>query len=369
MYEENQAWLLLWRTPGIGSRTFSHLLSVVGAPTEVLLGTPADWRQWGLSQRSINYLTNPDLLSIDKDLSWLQGAANRHLIKITDPQYPAQLKQIYDPPPLLFLTGNPAILHLPQIAIVGSRTPSPQGRENALMFSQALSAAGLVVTSGLAVGIDTCAHQGAIGESQLTVAVLATGPEQVYPRENRELAAEIAAKGALLTEFPVGTPPLAEHFPRRNRIVSGLSLGVLVVEAALRSGSLITARLALEQGREVLSVPGSIHNPKSRGCHQLLRQGAHLVETCEDVLYGLNIDIKQYLNRFMTEQEAPQPDALVDQNLLNSMGFDPVSIDQLVARSGLTSAEVSSMLLTLEMEGRVQASLGGIYTRVVKGEK
>ncbi len=369
MYEEDQAWLLLWRTPGIGSRTFLHLLSEAGAPADVLSAVPAEWRHWGLSQRTINYLSSPDLSSIEKDLSWLHAASNRHLIKISDPHYPAQLKQIYDPPPLLFLTGNPAILHLPQIAIVGSRMPSPQGKENAHMFAQALSEAGLVVTSGLATGIDGCAHRGALAGSQLTAAVLATGPEQIYPRENRQLAAEIAEQGALLTEFPVGTPPLAEHFPRRNRIVSGLSLGVLVVEAALRSGSLITARLALEQGREVLTVPGSIHNPKSKGCHQLLRQGAHLVETCEDVLEGINIDIKQYLNSFMPEPDSNPSGEISDNNLLSSMGFEPVSIDQLVARSGLTSAEVSSMLLTLEMEGRVQASLGGTYTRVVKGEK
>ncbi len=282
----------------------------------------------------------------------------------SDGAYPPLLKEIPDPPPLLFLRGDPAWLARPQLAVVGSRNPSPEGRETTRAFARALSRAGLVITSGMALGVDGCAHEGALEAGGATVAVAGTGVDRVYPPRHRDLAGRIAARGCLVSELPPGSPPRRHHFPRRNRLISGLALGTLVTEAALRSGSLITARLAAEQGREVFAVPGSIHSPLARGCHRLLREGAKLVETAADILEELG-PLAACL------PAAPPPAAAAAAGgpagaaagLLAALGHAPADLETLARRTGLTAAALSSMLLAMELEGLVQALPGGRYAR------
>ncbi|WJW75619.1 DNA-processing protein DprA [Thiohalobacter sp. IOR34] len=360
--EELLAWLRLWRAPGIGSATFRRLLDLA-SPAELLAGPPAE-----LPPELREALRRSDPGAAEADLRWRE-APGRHILTLHDPAYPALLKEIPDPPPLLFVQGDPGWLSAPQLAVVGSRNPTAGGIQTARDFAACLARTGLLITSGLALGIDSAAHRGALQAGGATLAVTGTGPDRVYPARNRELAHSIAGQGALVTEFPPGTGPRPENFPRRNRIISGLSLGTLVVEAAPRSGSLITARLATEQGREVFAIPGSIHNPLARGCHALLRQGAKLVETAADILEELG-PLAGTLQASATAAEtAPQRDAgLSDdqQALLESLGYDPVSVDQLVERSGLTAEAVSSMLLILELDGYVSALSGGRYVRTEK---
>jgi DNA processing protein len=298
-----------------------------------------------------------------------QAAAGSTLLQLGAPGYPPQLAAIADPPPWLHLRGDPAALAAPAVAIVGSRRPTPAGRATAFEFARQLAACGLVVTSGLAAGIDAAAHRGALAAGGVTVAVCGTGLDVTYPEAHAALAGEIAAHGALLSEFPPGTLPLPHHFPRRNRIISGLSLGVLVVEAQHRSGSLITARLAAEQGREVFALPGSIHNPLARGCHRLIRDGARLVETVEEVVAGLQADLFDALPGPLPQPPGRQaisagPLDRESKILLNACGFEPVDVDTLVARTGFTAASVASMLVTLELRGEVEPSAGGTYCRL-----
>jgi len=290
-------------------------------------------------------------------------------LRPADAGYPPPLRAIADPPDLLHVLGDATALLSPAIAIVGSRQPTPSGRETAFEFARALAAAGLVVASGLAAGIDAAAHRGALAAGGRTVAVCGTGLDIVYPGTNAELASRIAAQGALVSEFPPGTRPLPHHFPRRNRLISGLALGVLVVEARHRSGSLITARLAAEQGREVFALPGSIHNPLARGCHRLIRDGARLVETVEEVLAGLQADLFGAL----ATGPAQAPDSAgfsggpLDRDskiLLNACGFEPVDADTLVARTGFPAGSVASMLVLLELRGEVESCAGGLYCRL-----
>lgn len=297
-----------------------------------------------------------------QDEAWLQGGPERHLLPLTDPRYPCLLRQIPDPPAALFVLGNPEVLAGPCLSIVGARNATPQGREIADSFARDLADRGLVIVSGLARGIDGCAHQGAL-ETGATVAVCGHGLDTVYPAVHRALAQRISAGGALVSEFPAGIPPRPLHFPRRNRLISGLSLGTLVVEAGLRSGSLITARLAAEQNREVFAVPGSVYSPQSKGCHALIKKGVTLVESLDDI-FG-------ELGGFAGCQRLPGasiPERHESVNchawFLDCMGFAPCTRDELVKRSGLTSAEVSSMLLGLELEGCVQLCPGGTYVRV-----
>ncbi len=273
-------WLALNRTPGVGTVTFHDLLERYGDPAGVFTSGTA---HPSLSPASSAWLKDPDWDLVDQDLRWLEGPDN-HLLTLGHPDYPTLLAELPDAPPLLFVHGDPGVLSLPQLAIVGSRNPTPGGESTARDFARHLAAAGVTVTSGLALGVDGAAHEGALDAEGVTVAVMGTGLDRVYPARHRDLAHRIAVRGALVSEFAPGTPPKGDHFPRRNRIISGLSLGTLVVEAALRSGSLITARLASEQGREVFAIPGSIHNPLARGCHALIRQGAKLVETGQDIL-------------------------------------------------------------------------------------
>ena len=309
----------------------------------------------------IQAIKHPDWSIIDIDLAWLEQK-NNAVITLFDSNYPALLKEISDPPPLLFVRGNPDLLALPQIAIVGSRNPSTQGLETAKAFAKTLSQHGFVITSGLALGIDAASHQGALNAKGYTIAVAGTGLDRVYPARHIELATEIVNTGAMVSEFPPGTLAKANHFPRRNRIISGLCQGLLVVEAAKESGSLITARMALEQNREVFAIPGSIHNPLARGCNALIREGAKLVETTQDILEEFHDYIQQDTNNESAQLQTTLD--LEQQTLLNRVMFSPTSIDKLVEDSGLSVEIVSSMLLILELQGYIEANAGGCYTRL-----
>jgi DNA processing protein len=298
---------------------------------------------------------------IDYDLEWLEQQ-NNGVLTFNDTNYPLQLKEIADPPPILFVRGNPDLLSLPQIAIVGSRNPSALGKETAFSFARTLSLYGFVITSGLALGIDGASHRGALYAKGYTVAVAGTGLDRVYPARHKELATEIVNTGVMISEFPPGTTAKANHFPRRNRIISGLCQGLLVVEAAKQSGSLITARMALEQNREVFAIPGSIHNPLARGCNALIREGAKLVETTQDILEELNQYYQQDEKLLpLTTQSTLD---LEQQTLLNRVMFSPTSIDHLVENTGESVEAISSMLLILELQGYLEATAGGCYVRV-----
>ena len=298
------------------------------------------------------------------DNEWLQQESH-HLVRRGDDAYPELLEGINAPPAQLYIIGDPEVLHLPALAIVGSRNPTAGGAQNAFDFARHLGASGFCIVSGLAQGIDAAAHRGALAAAAPTVAYLGHGIDRVYPAVNHELAREIARQGALVSEFPLGTAPNRTLFPQRNRLISGSSLGTLVVEAARRSGSLITARLAAEQGREVFAIPGSIHNPLSRGCHQLIRQGAKLVEAADDIVS----ELAPLVGHLLQALEAPakeQPSGANPDNeyrvLLEALGHDPVGSDELARRSGLTIDQVSSMLLILELEGKIEKLSGGRYS-------
>ncbi len=317
----------------------------------------------GLKQTQIEQISNPDRDLIDRELDWAEQSDN-HLICFDEDAYPSLLKQTVDFPPLLYCSGNTELLKHPQIAIVGSRNCTAGGAKTAMEFASFLANSGLTITSGMATGIDTQAHKGALSCGGNTIAVAGTGLDRIYPSSNRQMAYDIHEKGLLVTEFPLGTGPRSENFPRRNRIISGLSVATLVVEATHRSGSLITAHQALEQGREVFAIPGSIHNPQARGCHQLIREGAKLVDQAADI-----IDELGSLLGFIAEPQQPpvhSNDSQLDPetiHLLDAIGYDPVSPDTLVERSGLTIDKLSSMLLLLELNNRIQTAPGGCFVR------
>jgi DNA processing protein len=353
-------WLALLRTPGVGCRTYLKILQT-HTPVQLFAEPVSALKALGLKSDSIAAIKEPDWPRVDLDLRWLEG--NDHfVIAFSDPHYPPQLKEIFDPPPLLFVRGKPELLSYPQIAIVGSRNPSALGLETAFEFAKALSQCGFVITSGLALGIDAASHKGALSGQGFTLAIAGTGLDRVYPAAHKALAMDIVNTGALVSEFPPGTLAKANHFPRRNRIISGLSKGLLVVEAAKDSGSLITARAALEQNREVFAIPGSIHNPLARGCNALIRDGAKLVETVQDILEELS----QYNHR---DEKIVQSDAqstldLEQQTLLNLIMFGPTSVDSLVESTGKSVGVISSMLLILELQGYIETTAGGCYTRI-----
>jgi DNA processing protein len=300
----------------------------------------------------------------DTEQKWLEKTENR-IIESDSEDYPELLRGIPGPPALLYIVGNAEALHMPALSIVGSRNPSRGGKENAYEFAKHLGRSGFCIVSGLAQGIDTSAHEGALAGGAMTVAFLGHGIDRVYPSVNRDLAHRISQNGALVSEYPLGSPPRREHFPQRNRLISGLSLGTLVVEAARRSGSLITARLAGEQGREVFAIPGSIHNPLSRGCHQLIRQGAKLVESADDIVSELG-SLTGHLMQNDTNQEKEESKNIEHdadyEVLLESLSYDPTSADELAENSGLTIDQVSSMLLILELEEKIEALTGGKYS-------
>jgi DNA processing protein len=362
---ERAAALALLRLPGVGPITFGRLVAHFGSCVQVLAAGDAGWTDAGVPAALRAQLRCPNWPLVESDLRWLERPRH-HLLCLGHPAYPERLAVLPGAPPLLFVKGDPEVLGQPALAIVGSRNPSGNGRRMAADFAGDLVRYGLIVTSGLAVGIDAAAHGGALAAGGLSVAVCGTGLDTVYPRSHARLAEELAAEGALVSEWPPGTPALPAHFPRRNRIISGLTLGTLVVEAALRSGSLITARLAAEQGRDVFAIPGSIDNPLARGCHALIRQGAKLVESAADILEELPAQIARPQSDQATQVQpgpAPHPDPGM-QTLLDALGHAPASLDELVERAGLTPQTLSSMLLTMELQGLVEVLPGGRYGRL-----
>ena len=348
------SWIALNQIPGLGNEGMRRLLQTFGTPARIF-ATPAPTLQQvvrpAIAQSIADGWNEASLAQVDL---WLQDPQNS-IITLADSGYPQALLNIPDPPLLLYIKGRRELLARPALAIVGSRNATTQGLNNAEAFAQAASAAGLCIVSGMAHGIDAAAHRGGLREQGSSIGVVGTGLDKVYPAANRELAHQLASDGALISEYALGTPPLAANFPRRNRIISGLSLGCLVVEAGLQSGSLITARMALEQGREVFAIPGSIHAPQAKGCHYLIKQGAKLVECAQDIL--------EELGHFDTGPAA-QTSAQQDHPLFAHLGFEPVDMDSLSQQSGLTIESLSAILLQLELEGGVAALPGGLYQRI-----
>ncbi|MDD5179654.1 MAG: DNA-processing protein DprA [Gallionellaceae bacterium] len=348
------SWLALNHIPGLGNEGLRRLLQAFGDPAHVF-ATPAHTLKQVVQPAVAEAIAQGcDEAVLAPVASWLEDSHNS-IVTLADPDYPQALLNIPDPPLLLYVKGRRELLNHPALAIVGSRNATPQGLNNAEAFAQAASSAGLCIVSGMAHGIDAAAHRGGLCGQGSSIGVVGTGLDKIYPSANRDLAHRLAQEGALISEFSLGTPPLAANFPRRNRIISGLGLGCLVVEASLQSGSLITARMALEQGREVFAIPGSIHAPQSKGCHHLIKQGAKLVERAQDIL--------EELGHFpsSTTRQVTVPG---DHPLFAHLGFDPVSMDSLRQRSGLTVEELSAILLQLELEGSVANLPGGLYQRV-----
>jgi DNA processing protein len=353
------AWLRLTLIPGIGGETQRKLLKAFGLPERVFATARSDLATV-VGGKADLLLDFDNSEKVGKAMAWAQ-APNHHLLTLADAEYPARLLDLPDPPTVLYVRGRVECLNRNALAIVGSRNATPQGAGNARAFARALAEQGFCIVSGLALGIDAAAHQGALEAGGTTIAVVGTGADRLYPARNQVLAQEIAEKGTIVSEFPLGTPATASNFPRRNRIISGLSRGVLVVEAAVESGSLITARLAGEQGRDVFAIPGSIHSPQSRGCHRLIRQGAKLVETANDILEEFGQPALRHETGLLRPEPADPRQALV----LDRAGHDPVTIDDLVAGTGLTADTLSVILLQLELDGRVTSLSGGRYQRML----
>lgn len=359
-----EAWLALSLTRGLGGEGARQLLKEFGSPEAVFAASLSSLKSVVKADVAAEVARGYANDAIAPTLAWLEDR-NNHIVTLADSDYPQALLNIADPPLLLYVKGRLDLLNHPALAIVGSRNATPQGIANAGAFARSLSDAGLCIISGMAHGIDAAAHYGALrcqgSNSGSSIAVIGTGLDKVYPAANRDLAHALAQQGALISEFPLGTPPLPANFPRRNRIISGMSLGCLVVEASLQSGSLITARLAIEQGRDVFAVPGSIHAPQSKGCHALLKQGAKLVESAQDILEEFGgLPATPPINS-TTQGIDIQGTGFA---LLDHLGFDPVDVDTLRVRSGLTIAELSAMLLTLELSGHVSTIPGGLYQRI-----
>jgi DNA processing protein len=374
--DELAAWLRLSLTAEVGNGAARRLLAAFGLPEAVFGQSSAALEQLLSSAQARALAAEPERLpdQLAATWRWLQDASGpaRRILTLGDPDYPAGLLHTEDPPLLLYVMGEVAAAWPAGIAVVGSRNPTPQGLANARQFSRSFAQAGLTVVSGLALGVDAAAHEGALegaAPGQLaTIAVVGTGLDRVYPRQNLDLAHRIALQGLVISEYPLGTPPLAPNFPRRNRIISALSQGTVVVEAALRSGSLITARQAAEQGRDVFAIPGSIHSPQSRGCHALLKQGAKLVESAQDVLEELVLPSGRQVPAPAAQ---PPMEAIEDESpqhgLLAALGFDPVSLDALVARTGVAPAHLQAKLLELELQGDVARLPGGLFQRIAAG--
>ena len=389
-----QAWLRLTLTPGIGNESARKLLAAFGSVQAIFSQDTSALQSLGNEKLVRALRSEPAGLKaqVVTTLAWLRGGDDRCLATLGDAAYPRPLLDIDDPPLMLYLLGaqvNTALIASKKgasdainIAIVGSRNPTPQGEMNAREFARAFAAEGLTVVSGLALGIDGAAHDGALLGGGATIAVVGTGVDRVYPKKHLQLAHRIAAHGLLVSEFPLGTPPLMANFPRRNRIISGLSVGTLVVEAALKSGSLITARMALEQGKDVFAIPGSIHSPQSRGCHSLIKQGAKLVEVAQDVLEELGLGpsplrtsrrlVNQHAGNATDDSDTLAPNEKIaaggenpaDQALMAALGYDPVSLDALQARTGLPTPSLQAQLLTLELQGELARLPGGLFQRL-----
>jgi DNA processing protein len=368
--DELRALVALVQISGLGPRRIETLLHHHGSALAALEAGEAAWHDLRLPAAVVAELRQPDWAQVEQTQRWAEHD-QAWLLARSDPDYPPRLAEIADAPPLLFGVGDRAVLREPQLGMVGSRNPSPDGIETTRAFAAALAELGLVITSGLASGVDTAAHQGAL-EKGRTLAVLGTGPDQIYPHANRDLARRIMHAGALVSEFPPGVGPKAGHFPRRNRLISGLSLGILVTEAAQRSGSLITARHAAEQGREVFAIPGSIHNPLARGCHALIRDGAKLIDSIDQLLEELLPQLRPLTRAEAVPARTPiaavptVTDSGLDagqRKILDCLGYDPIAPDELIERSALPAREVASTLLLLELHGLIKAHPGGRYTR------
>lgn len=358
------SWLKLTLTPGLGAGSIRALLQQFGLPEAVFQKSHAELARHAPAEALKAADSERVRQAVDVTLAWARQPGH-HVITLADEAYPRGLLEISDPPAVLYATGRLELLRGALLAVVGSRNATSQGERNAESFAKALGDAGLTIVSGLAMGIDAAAHRGALGTRGSTVAVLGTGADVVYPRRNQELATAIAKDGLLLSELPLGTPPIAHNFPRRNRLISGLAQGCLVVEAAAASGSLITARSAADQGREVFAIPGSIHSPLSKGCHALIKAGAKLVESADDVLAELAGFQRTGSASTIARDEQPSlPEASI---LLRHMGHDPVDVDWLCVQAGMSAEQVSSELLRLELAGQIAALPGGLYQRLGKG--
>ena len=376
---ELNAWLRLTLSPGIGNETARKLLAAFGSAEAVFEQGEAALRQLGSSKLVSALRAEPPKLAelLRTTADWLAASADRVVAPIGSALYPAALLNIEDPPLVLYMMGvqlnrassqgiaatNNVAMNL---AIVGSRNPTPQGEANARQFAKAFAEQGLCIVSGLALGVDGAAHDGALLGGGQTIAVVGTGLDRVYPKKHLALAHRIAAQGLIISEFPIGTPPIHANFPKRNRIISGLSVGTLVVEAALKSGSLITARLASEQGKDVFAIPGSIHSPQSRGCHYLIKQGAKLVETAQDVMEELKMPLSQTTPLLTGSEDDRQEVPEGDSSFLSALGFDIVSLDALQARTGLPTPELQAKLLGLELDGLVTRLPGGLFQRMTR---
>jgi len=366
--DELSCWLALARAP-TSNRIKLQLLKRCCSVTALFESAHRVLETLELPAALRRYFRRPDRDAVARDRDWIESTGCS-VLYLGHPHYPPLLATIGDAPLLLYVLGDVAALSIPQVAVVGSRNPTPSGREHAAAFARALAELKLGVTSGLAVGIDAAAHAAALAAGGFTVAVTGNGLDKIYPAANTRLAAAVRGHGALVSEFPPGAPPRAEHFPQRNRLISGLSLGVLVIEASLKSGSLITARLAGDQGREVFAVPGSIDNPLSKGCHRLLRDGAKLTESVSDIVSEIAPMLAATAEsdaNATADDESERNSAGVksssDRKLLRALGHDPASVDTLVERTGLTAEEVSSILMGLEMQGYVSSLPGGLYSR------
>ncbi len=362
--DDTETLVRLYTRIGNQRRSFLDLLKTFKQDSAAVFKSSNDeLLSTGITPAQIKRIRSSDDRATDRCLEWLQDPEH-HLIRFNSQNYPALLAEITDFPPLLFAKGQQELIHHPQVAIVGSRLCTAGGKKHAQLFAETLAACGLTITSGLAQGIDAAAHRGALQQHAATIAVLGTGPDIIYPARHRTLAGEIAESGLILSEFLPGTGPAKHHFPRRNRIISGLSLATLVVEASLRSGSLITARLAAEQGRDVFAVPGSIHNPQARGCHRLIREGAILTENAEQIIEELGP-----LLDFLSSKSSSNDKSVVsledeEQRLLKHIAFDPVTVDQLCESSGLTIDKLSSILLALELKQVIESAPGGRIVRI-----
>ena len=364
----DEAWTALASIPALSPTLARRLAHALGAPQAVLAASTSVLRDLGVEPETSRAICSRWQHGLDAALVWRDGGSEHCLVGIDGSHYPPRLRELADAPLALYVVGQPQALRRNQLAMVGSRSPSAAGAETAANFARDLIACGLSITSGLARGIDGAAHRGALRARGCTIAVLGHGADIIYPREHRQLASDIvAAGGALVSEFVPGSPPERWHFPRRNRVISGLALGVLVVEAALNSGSLITARQALEQGREVFAIPGSIHNPMARGCHRLIRDGAKLVETVGDILEELAVIAGDDAHPGDHPGPSLRESTQLDDDyvtLLKAMGYEPSSVDQLVQRTGLTPQALSSMLFRLELQGHIRPVPGVGYERV-----
>jgi len=361
--------------PSLGGASLIKLIDALGGASAVAAASTRDLTRFGLSDETATAITHPDEEQIESGLQWL-AQSDHHLLCWDDDAYPVLLRRIANPPAALFVDGDPGCLWQPQIAVIGSRNPTAGGLDHARDFARTLARQGMTITSGLASGIDTASHVAALDAGALTIAVNGTGLDRVYPSSSRAVAARIRSQGAMISELPLGSPPKRQHFPSRNRIISGLSLAVLVIEAGLNSGTLITARKAAEQGRDVFALPGSLNNPMAKGCHRLIREGARLVETTADIMQELGpvaaelqMEIRQRLD--LPDEPAEKPVSLQDTLLddadysavWNVLAHDPKPMDVIIEQSGLSAREISSMLLMMELKGLVKKHGNGHYVR------